>query len=81
MKSASFFFRAVLLATFTLSLLGGAIFTDYYLRHEETRKAKRYLAGKGVALTPASAVAAAEKGELVNLEQLESAGISLAESD
>lgn len=81
MKPASFFFRTFLLALFTLSLLGGAIFTDYYLRHEETRKAKRYLAEQGVALTPASAVAAAEKGELVNLEQLETAGISLGEPD
>lgn len=81
MKQASFFFRAFLLAAFTLSLLGGVIFTDYYLRHEVTRKAKRYLAGQGIALAPASAVAAAGKGELLNLEQLETAGVSLGEPD
>lgn len=81
MKPASFFFRTFLLASFTLSLLGGAIFTDYYLRHEVTRKAKRYLAEQGIELAPASAVAAAEKGELMHLEQLETAGISLGEPD
>jgi len=81
MKPAAFFFRTFLLASFTLSLLGGAILTDYYLRHEVTRKAKRYLTEQGIALVPASAVGAAGKGELVNLEQLETAGISLGEPD
>lgn len=81
MRPVSFFFRTLLLAAFTLSLLGGAIFTDYYLRHEVTRKATRYLAEQGIALAPASAVAAAGKGEVVNLEQLEIAGINLGLPD
>lgn len=64
-----------------MSLLGGAIFTDYYLRHEVTRKAKRYLASRGIELVPASAVAAAAEGKLEDLVQLETAGISLDQPD
>ena len=79
MKPASFLFRTFLLAAFTLSLLAGAIFTDYYLRHEVTRKAKRFLAERGVELIPASAVEAARAGDLVVLDQLEVAGISLGD--
>lgn len=81
MKPAAFFFRTFLLATFTLSLLGGVIFTDYYLRHEVTRKAKRFLTERGVELAPASAIQAAEKGDLVILEQLETAGLNLGAAD
>ncbi len=81
MKPATFFFRTFLLSAFTMSLLGGAIFTDYYLRHEITRKAKRYLAGQGIELVPASAVAAAAEGNREHLVQLETAGVSLGEPD
>lgn len=81
MKPTAFLFRTFLLAVFTLSLLGGAIFTDYYLRHEVTRKAKRFLAARGVELSPASVVQAAAKGDLVLLEQLEFAGVSPGSAD
>ncbi|MEM9017224.1 MAG: ankyrin repeat domain-containing protein, partial [Verrucomicrobiota bacterium] len=81
MNAAGFFFRTILLGLFTLSLLAGAIVTDYYLRHEITRKAKRFLEANGVALTPGSAIDAAHKGELVLLQKLENAGISLGTSD
>ncbi len=75
MKPAAFFFRTFPLALFTLSLLGGAIFTDYYLRHEVTRKAKRFLAEREIPLTPASTLEAATKGDIFVLEQLELAGV------
>ncbi|NLT69363.1 MAG: hypothetical protein GXX91_01550 [Verrucomicrobiaceae bacterium] len=81
MKPATFFFRTFLLSAFTMSLLGGAIFTDYYLRHEITRKAKRYLAAQGIELVPASAVTAAEQGNREHLVQLETAGVPLGEPD
>lgn len=81
MKPATFVFRTFLLAAFTMSLLGGAIFTDYYLRHESTRKAKRYLASQGIELVSASAVAAAAEGRLDDLVQLETAGVSLGQPD
>ena len=75
MKPASFLFRTTLLALFTLSLLAGAIFTDYYLRHETTRKAKRFLADRSIELDTRSAIRAARSGELVVLENLEIAGV------
>ena len=81
MKPAGFLFRTALLALFTLSLLAGAIVTDYYLRHEVTRQAKRFLAQNEIELTPASAIAAARKGEVVLLEKLEQAGLELGLSD
>ncbi|HRQ90314.1 MAG TPA: ankyrin repeat domain-containing protein, partial [Bacteroidia bacterium] len=81
MNSAALFFRTFLLAVFTLSLLAGAIITDYYLRHEVTRKAKRFLAEQQVELTPSSAIKAAREGELRLLEQLELAGVSPAMGD
>ncbi len=81
MSAASLFFRTFLLATFTLSLLAGTIITDYYLRHEVSRKAKRYLAERGVELTTASSISAASKGEVELLEQLEYAGIGLGTGD
>lgn len=81
MRPAALFFRTFLLAVFTLSLLAGAIIGDYYFRHEVTRKAKRFLSEKGVDLSPASAIEAARKGELILLEQLELAGISLGKGD
>lgn len=81
MSPASLFFRTLLLATFTLSLLAGAIITDYYLRHEVSRKAKRYLAERGVDLTPASSIDAASKGEIELLEQLEFAGVTMGKGD
>ncbi|MEM1442971.1 MAG: ankyrin repeat domain-containing protein, partial [Verrucomicrobiota bacterium] len=63
------------------SLLAGAIITDYYLRHEVTRQAKRFLAQNGIELTPASAISAAQKGEILLLEKLEQAGLGLGLSD
>lgn len=81
MKSVGFLFRTFLLAIFTLSLLGGAIVTDFYLRHETTRKAKRFLAAKGVEMSPESAIEAAYTGELAVLENLEHAGVSLGNPD
>lgn len=75
MKPANFLFRTTLLALFTLSLLAGAIFTDYYLRHETTRKAKRFLTERGIELEPRSAIKAARSGELEILENLEFAGV------
>lgn len=81
MNPAVLFFRTLLLAIFTLSLLAGAIVTDYYLRHEVTRKAKRFLADRGVELSTESTVEAARKGELLLLEQLEIAGINLGIGD
>lgn len=79
MKSTAIMFRTFLLAVFTLALLGGAIFTDYYVRHEVTRKAKRFLADKGVEPNVDSAIVAAKSGDLVILEKLETAGILLGE--
>lgn len=81
MNPASLFFRTFLLAVFTLSLVAGAIATDYYLRHEETRKAMRFLAEQGISPAPASAVAAAKDGDLFVLEQLELAGVGLELGD
>lgn len=81
MNPAVLFFRTFLLAVFTLSLLAGAIVTDYYLRHEVTRKAKRFLAERGVELSPASAIESARQGELTLLEKLEIAGIDLGSGD
>ena len=81
MKSSGFFFRTLLLAVFTLSLLAGVIITDYYLRHEITRKAKRYLASQGVEISTPSAISAARSGEVDLLQNLEHAGLSLGMSD
>lgn len=81
MNPAALFFRTFLLATFTLSLLAGAIVADYYWRHEVTRKAKRFLAERGVDLSTTSTIEAARKGELLLLEQLEVAGIDLGLGD
>lgn len=81
MNQAAPFIRTLLLAVFTLSLLAGAIVTDYFLRHEVTRKAKRFLADRGVEVSPASSIEAARKGELRLLEQLEVAGLSLGAGD
>jgi len=81
MKPAGFLFRTILLGVFTLSLLAGAVVTDFYLRHETTRKAKRFLASKRVELTVQSAIDAAKKGELVLLEKLQDAGLSLGQPD
>jgi cytohesin len=81
MNAAGFLFRTFLLAIFTLSLLAGAIVTDYYLRHEITRKAKRFLAANGVELSTPSAIKAASNGEVILLEKLEHAGVSLGHSD
>lgn len=81
MNPAALFFRTFLLAVFTLSLLAGAIIGDYYFRHEVTRKAKRFLAERGVDIAPSSSIEAARKGELMLLEQLEIAGISLGSGD
>lgn len=81
MNPATLFFRALILAVFTLSLLAGAIATDYYMRHETTRKAKRFLAERGVELAPESSVEAARAGEVQVLEQLEIAGVSLGRGD
>ena len=81
MNPAALFFRTFLLSAFTLSLLVSAIVADYYGRHEVTRKAKRFLAERGVELSPSSSIEAARKGELLLLEQLEVAGISLGSGD
>ncbi len=81
MNPAGFLFRTLLLALFTLSLLAGAIITDYYLRHEVTGKASRYLASRGVEVSTSSAIEAAEDGEMGVLRNLERAGIDLGHSD
>lgn len=81
MNAAALFFRTLLLALFTLALLAGAIMTDYYVRHEVTRKAKRFLAQRGVDLSASSSIKAAREGELRLLEQLEIAGINLGSPD
>lgn len=81
MNPAGFLFRTFLLAVFTLSLVAGAIVTDYYLRHEITRKAKRFLAANGIELSPSSAVEAAHKGEISLLEKLSHAGVNMGVSD
>jgi ankyrin repeat protein len=81
MKPSGFLFRTFLLGLFTLSLLGGVIVTDYYLRHEITRKAKRFLASNGIELSANSAIEAAQSGELGLLEKLENAGLSLGQSN
>jgi len=81
MKSNTFLFRTILLAMFTLSLLAGAIVTDYYFRHEVTGKAKRLLVEQGVELSVESTIQAARTGETTLLETLETAGISLGTTD
>ncbi len=81
MNPAGFLFRTLLLALFTLSLLAGAIITDYYLRHELTGKSARYLSSRGIEASTDSAISAAGEGEVVMLENLERAGIDLGDSD
>lgn len=81
MKSSAFLFRTILLAMFTLSLLTGAIVTDYYVRHEVTRKAKRSLVDQEVALSVESTIEAARSGKTSLLETLETAGVSLGTTD
>lgn len=81
MKPAALFFKTFLLAIFTLSLLAGAIVGDYYWRHEVTGKATRFLAERGIEPSVDSAIDAAKKGELILLEKLELAGISLGLTD
>jgi len=72
-----FFFRGLLWACFSLSLLSGAIVSDYYLRHEATRKAERFLHSEGFAVSSGAAVAAAGDGRITVLENLEIAGVDL----
>ncbi|MGB0239664.1 MAG: ankyrin repeat domain-containing protein [Verrucomicrobiales bacterium] len=81
MNPAGFLFRALLLALFTLSLLAGAIITDFYLRHEVAGKASRYLIASGVEVSTGSAIVAAKDGETAILQHLERAGIDLGHSD
>jgi len=75
MKPFENFLRTSFLAFLTLSLVGGGIATDYYFRHELTRKASRFLEESGVPATTDSAIAAARLGDLVLMEQLELAGV------
>ena len=81
MNPAGFLFRTLLLALFTLSLLAGAIITDFYLRHEVAGKASRYLISRGVEVSTGGAIEAAEDGETGILRNLERAGIDLGDSD
>jgi ankyrin repeat protein len=81
MNPSQMLIRTTLLSLFTLAMLTGVIVTDFYLRHEETRKAKRFLASQGVELSVGSSIAAAEKGDILILESLEKAGISLSSQD
>ncbi len=81
MNPAGFLFRTLLLALFTLSLLAGAIITDFYLRHEVAGKASRYLISRGVEVSTGGAIEAAEDGETRILRNLERAGIDLGDSD
>ena len=81
MNPAGFLFRTLLLALFTLSLLAGAIITDFYLRHEVAGKASRYLISRGVEVSTGGAIKAAEDGETGILRNLERAGIDLGDSD
>ena len=81
MNPAGFLFRTLLLALFTLSLLAGAIITDFYLRHEVAGKASRYLISRGVEVSTGGAIEAAEDGETRILRNLEHAGIDLGDSD
>ncbi len=69
--------RTAFLAIFSVSLVGGAIATDYYLRHEETRKAQRFLQRQGVEISVDSAIERAKEGRNDLLEQLELAGVNL----
>ncbi|MEO0414723.1 MAG: ankyrin repeat domain-containing protein, partial [Verrucomicrobiota bacterium] len=55
--------------------------TDYFLRHEVTRKAKRFLNSVGVPVSVDGAVQSARKGQLDYLEQLDIAEIDLGETN
>ncbi len=68
--------RTTLLAFITLTLVGGGIFTDYYFRHELSRKAKRFLRSENIPITVESVVQSAREGDIAILEQLELAGVS-----
>ncbi len=73
--------RTAFLAILSLSLVGGAIATDFYFRHEETRKARRFLARQGIEVSIESAIELAAGGDIENLQLLETAGIDLGEAD
>lgn len=73
--------RTLLLAAITLSLVGGVIATDYYYRHEITRKSRRILAAEGVAPVPESAVPFAAEGDLDMLRWIDHAGVGLGGHD
>ena len=69
--------RTAFLAFFSLSLVGGVIATDYYYRHEESRKARRFLASQDIEVSVESGIQYAEKGDVPTLQQLELAGVML----
>ena len=81
MNLSGFLIRTLLLALFTLSLLAGAIISDYYLRHEVSGKAARYLTSRGIEISTFAAIKAAGQGEIQVLTNLESAGLDLGLPD
>ena len=81
MKRAKAFFRNLLLSGFTISVIGGLFWADWYLRNEPVRKATRLLNRQGTAIDIGSAVDAARQGRLTVLEKLEMAGVDLGKQD
>jgi len=81
MKSIGIFFRTAFLAIFSLSLVGGSIATDYFFRHEEARKALRFLARQNIDVSVGSAIDLAAKGDVENLKLIELAGQDLGQAD
>ena len=81
MKRKTSLLRGALLAFFILTVIGGLISTDYYLRHKPTRKATRELVALGIPISAESAVVAARQGDFDVIELLESAKVKVGIPD
>ncbi|NNE90035.1 MAG: L,D-transpeptidase family protein [Verrucomicrobiales bacterium] len=81
MKRTPSLIKGISLGIFNVLVIGGLVVTDYYLRHEPTRKAVRFLESQGIAIDSDSATRFASKGNLPMLELLETAGVDLTAPD
>ncbi len=81
MKRLGVIIRNILLLVLTLGLLGALVAADWYVRYDPTRKARRLLEAQETPLTTSSAVTAASKGNVFNLNQLELAEVDLGARD
>lgn len=81
MRSLGVCLRTSFLALLSLSLMGGAIAADYYLRHEDTRRSKRFLVRQNIEVSVDGAVALAGAADIENLKLIKTAGIDLGQAD